>query len=504
VSAITPRLVAQLALAAAIVTVAYIVFFTGGNSYLVYADLQDAGGLLVHSTVKVAGIPAGEVTSIRITKNYTAVATLALDSNAVPIGAGASVAIRPSDLLGEHYAALSPGDLTRPLPSGSTIPLSRTSDPVELDDVLNMLNPDTSTRLGILINEAGVAMLGHGADMNKLLATMPPTLSQANALLQEVAAENTQLQSMIRQGSQVTVSIDSRHDQLARLVTQASRALSVIADRRAQLDSTLVAAPAGMAALTTTLQRLNDAAIGLRPTAADVERLAPPLTSALRELPGFANAAQGTLREATTVSPSLTRLGAAGTAPVAGLRAPATTLTSVLYQAVRPLDEINYRAMKDLLWFVQNWALGLKARDELGHVVGAKVTIDPSILTTTLSALLGPKTPAVLTLRRHATAHPPTPAKAAAPSAAPAPASKPAAGLTAPVTGLLNKVGSTVTATLGGVQSTLHNIGGKLATGLAGLLGHTAPPAVPAPSPSGQTGSSGTGLSSLLKYLVGR
>jgi virulence factor Mce-like protein len=503
-SVVVPRVIVPAIVAVAAVTVLLVILTSGGSSYTVYADLQDAGGLLTHSTVKVAGIPAGTVSDIKITKGYTAVATLSLDSSAAPIGAGATIQVRPTDLLGEHYAALDPGDLRRPLPSGSTIPLAQTSEPVELDNVLNMLDPGTRSRLRILINEAGVGLLGRGADLNKLLSTMPPTLGQANAMLAQVASENTALRHLIAQGNDVTAAINGHHDQLAQLVSQASGALGVVAAQRAQLGATIANAPSGLTALTNTLDRLNSASSSLRPAAADIQRLATPLATTLQALPSFANSAQSTLAEATNVAPALVRLGQQATAPVARLRPTSQSLTSVLFQAVRPLKEVDFRAMKDLLWFVQNWALGLKARDVLGHVVGTKLSLDPSILISTLATVTGANTPTVLGLARRDKAH--SAPQASTPSTAPGPSSSSTSGSSAPARSVVGRVVGTVTKTLVGALQGL-GLGDKVSSTVSGLLGAvklpgSTPPSGTGPSPQGGA-SSGGSLQQLLKFLIG-
>ena len=77
----------------------------------------------------------------------------------------------------------------KPLPVSSS-PIQNTSTPVELDDILNIFNVDTRTRLRILINEAGIALTGRGPDFSKLLYALPPNLDQARQLLGQIASQN--------------------------------------------------------------------------------------------------------------------------------------------------------------------------------------------------------------------------------------------------------------------------------------------------------------------------
>jgi phospholipid/cholesterol/gamma-HCH transport system substrate-binding protein len=428
------RIAAGVALGLAAIAVVYVITSSGGGGYIVRAEFRDADGLRSDSSVKIAGVTAGTVSSVTVTSRDTAVATLTLDANAAPIGAGASVQIRPTDLLGEHYAQLNVGDLSKPQSSGALIPVTRTSAPVELDDILNMFDVDTRTRLRILINEMGVALAGRGADFNTLLSVLPPNIDQARVLLGQVASQNATLQNLIDEGDRITAAVNGKRDDLGHLITVASDALGSVASRQAQLGATIAEAPGALTQLRTALDQVGTAAGAITPAAVNLEAAAGPLTSTLRALPPFAASADGTLVTARQVAPALDRLARQGQSPLAALRPTAESLQSVTQQAAPIFTELDQRGMRDLLYFVENWALALKGRDALGHFVGAELNIDPAVIQSALDSFinnsgLGP-------LSRHpkrasgttATGgvHASQPAPAAAPSTAPSSAGHPA------------------------------------------------------------------------------
>jgi phospholipid/cholesterol/gamma-HCH transport system substrate-binding protein len=356
---------------AVLVLAAILLSSGGGEEYTVKAEFTNAGGLRKNASVKVAGVPAGKVKKVEITGRDTAMATLALDKEAAPIGAGAKIQIRPTDLLGERYADMDTGDTSRPQPSGSLIPLKNTSTPVELDDVLNMLDTDTRTRVRILINEFGIGLGARGKDFNQLLVELPPAVDKSKALLAEVAAENVKLKSLITQGDRITATIHGRRDKLSELVKQASGGLRAVAARRQALGATVANAPGALTQLRATLTRLDSASQSLRPAAADLRRAAPPLTATLRALPAFAKSAKGTLAKARSVSPSLRRLGVGATPTVKRLQPTSGLLKDLGTEATPSLAHLDRRGMEDLLQFVQGWARGMKGRDNLGHFIGA-------------------------------------------------------------------------------------------------------------------------------------
>jgi phospholipid/cholesterol/gamma-HCH transport system substrate-binding protein len=476
------RIAAGVALALAAIALVYVITSSGGGGYIVRAEFRDADGLRSDSSVKIAGVTAGTVSSVTVTSKDTALATLTLDANAAPIGAGASVQIRPTDLLGEHYAQLSVGDLSKPQPSGALIPVTRTSEPVELDDILNMFDVDTRTRLRILINEMGVALAGRGADFNTLLSELPPNIDQARVLLGQVASQNATLQNLIDEGDRITAAVNGKRDDLGHLITVASDALGSVASRQAQLGATIAEAPGALTQLRTALDQVGTAAGAITPAAVNLEAAAGPLTNTLRALPPFAASADGTLVTARQVAPALDRLARQGQSPLAALRPTAVNLQSITQQAAPILTEFDQRGMRDLLYFVENWALALKGRDALGHFVGAELNIDPAVIQSALDSFinnsgLGP-------LSRHpkrtsgttATGgvHASQPAPAAAPSTAPSSAGHPA-------------VQSTTTPTSSGAQ------------GSAPTSPAPTSPAPPSPAP----GLPPNTIQKLLNFLLG-
>ena len=373
----------------AVAAVAIVILFSGGGGYTIRAEFRDAGGLRTNSSVKVAGVPAGKVEKITVTPNDTAIATLKIDKDALPIGVGASVQVRPTDLLGERYAALNPGDRSRPVASGSLIPISHTSEPVELDDILNTLDPDTRTRLGILVNEAGVGLAGRGTDLAKLLTQLPPSLSGIKALIDQVSSQDVALKDAIVRGDRITAAINGKRGDMGKLVDQASAALTAVATKRDALGATIANAPAALSELHTTLGQLDSASIALRPAATDLHAAAAPLNATLRALPAFADDSAPTLRTATAVAPQITRLGRQAT-PVVNRLVPTTKLLNQTLTPAQPaLQHMSDRGTNDLLYFISNMNRALQGRDGISHMIGAHFYIDPEYVSSAVNAFNG-------------------------------------------------------------------------------------------------------------------
>jgi virulence factor Mce-like protein len=393
--------------------------FPQGSGYTVRAEFADVSGLYKDSAVKVGGVTAGIVDSLALTRRDTALVTMTLNHGAAPIGAGATAAIRPVNLLGENYVALQAGDLRRPAASGTLIPLARTSHAVELDDVLNTLDPDTRMRLAILINESGVALDGHGTDFNALLAQLPGSLDQARRLLSGLNDGNGRLQQLITQGNQVITAMNSRSGDLQNLVDNAAATLQAVASRRAALGATIANAPAALIQARNTIGQLGAAALELRPLGAALQSIASPLTATLGALPSFAAQARPALRSLAANAPALGRLASGALAPVQKLAPAAGRLNDVAGQlapVMTALDSGN--TFRDLLDLMFGWARTIQQRDGLGHIFGLRLTLNANDLTSVIQRLLK--------------LHPGTTSLQRAPAATAAPARSAAQSLPAP------------------------------------------------------------------------
>ena len=111
------------------------------------------------SPVRIAGVDVGKVTSIQREGN-TGVVTMEITKGGLPIHRDATLKIRARILLeGNWFVDLQPGTPTSPtVSSGYTVPITQTSDPVQLDQVLDALNTDTRANLQTLLVEFGSAL----------------------------------------------------------------------------------------------------------------------------------------------------------------------------------------------------------------------------------------------------------------------------------------------------------------------------------------------------------
>ena len=118
------------------------------HGYRLNAVFSTAVNIKSKSPVRIAGVNVGKVTSIK-REGDAGLVSMEIESRGLPIHADATAKIRPRIFLeGNWFVDLQPGSPSAPtLHSGSTLPITQTADPVQLDQVLDALNSDTRANL---------------------------------------------------------------------------------------------------------------------------------------------------------------------------------------------------------------------------------------------------------------------------------------------------------------------------------------------------------------------
>jgi phospholipid/cholesterol/gamma-HCH transport system substrate-binding protein len=118
------------------------------HGFRLNAQFASAVNIKPKSPVRIAGVNVGEVTHIK-RQGSTGVVSMEIEPRGLPLHADATVKIRPRIFLeGNWFVELQPGSpSTHTLSSGATLPSTQSSDPVQLDQVLDALNTDTRRNL---------------------------------------------------------------------------------------------------------------------------------------------------------------------------------------------------------------------------------------------------------------------------------------------------------------------------------------------------------------------
>lgn len=422
------RLAAAAVGAAVVIAAVVVVMGTGTDTSRVSVRLASANGLRDGTVVKMGGVQVGTIKKLRIDRHDSVVAELSLDrKKAGPVTQGEAARIVTSNLLGSKYIELTRG--RRGGPSMSFIPADRVTYPVDLDQVLNVLDADTRTRLQILINEAGISFTGRAADFNTILHELPHDFAAAQRLVDQVASDNRTLGQAVEHSSSFVSSLATERRQLGRVVDVAQSTMSTVAARRAALRATLAHAPATLASAQRFFADLRDAVTPLRPAARAISATTKPLSDTLDQLPSFRAAAKPTLDEATAAAPLLTQLGQQAT-PVVRRAVPVLHQAAQFANTAVPLTRTLGVSVDDALGVVEGWARAIQQGDALGHIFRGKAMVSAEALRTVLDQLT--TVPAKRGAKTGAPNGPSTTASGGRPPAAGQPGSPSALGLKVP------------------------------------------------------------------------
>ncbi len=140
------------------------------------------GALNPAAAVYLGGIKVGTVQSIRTDRGQSMLDVSIDPAYRDHIHQDASATIRGHGLLGPQYVDLD-GGRAGTMPDGGTIPPGRVKVAVQLDEVLNTLQPDVRENLKTLLVELSKGSDGRGEDVNSAIHA----LGQSHAQLQTVA-----------------------------------------------------------------------------------------------------------------------------------------------------------------------------------------------------------------------------------------------------------------------------------------------------------------------------
>jgi ABC-type transporter Mla subunit MlaD len=369
-----------LALAALIAVVVLLTSSSSGGTYHAAAVFDSAEGMVPGQLVKIAGARAGKVTAVKLEPGPSALIEFTLPRDLAPLHVDASCQILPEGLISENYVQCDPGSSIAPVLPRSpqdglpTVPLSQTTVPVSLQDVLNIFSLPVDERLSVLINELGIGTAGRGTDINAILRRADPALTQGDRVLSILDAQNRQISDAAGQTRAVIGALAAQRSGVRRFVDNAASVASSTAAVRGALAAGVAKLPALLTALRANLAPVDRVAREGTPLLGELRAAAPGLEDLNTTLPAFTRAGQ----------PAVTALGRA---TVIG-RAAVSAATPVIDQlarlgAVTPgvltlLDQLlvssrDSGAFEGLLHLLYSLSTDAGAYDSTSHFVSALI-----------------------------------------------------------------------------------------------------------------------------------
>jgi phospholipid/cholesterol/gamma-HCH transport system substrate-binding protein len=229
------------------------------HHYTIEAVFPSANNIRVDSPVRVAGVDVGKVTKVGHVGDgrQAALVTMRIEKKGLPLHRDARLKIRPRIFLeGNFFVDVSPGSPSAPnLRDGDRIPINQTSAPVQLDQVLSVLQAPTRRDLQALLRELSAGLSGSGArGYNRSIPYWEPAYRDSAIVADALqGTEAHDLSRFIDKAGATAQAIDRHREQLKALVTDFDATAAAFAARDSQLSEAVGELPrtlrAGMPAL---------------------------------------------------------------------------------------------------------------------------------------------------------------------------------------------------------------------------------------------------------------
>jgi ABC-type transporter Mla subunit MlaD len=260
------------------------------HGYRLNAQFASALNIKGKSPVRIAGVNVGKVTAVK-RQGSTALVSMEIENRGLPIHSDATVKIRPRIFLeGNWFVELQPGSPSaKTLSSDSTLPSTQSSDPVQIDQVLDALNSDTRQNLqDFLIGYGnGLVRKPSAADnaeqdrevrginaaeaLNKTYRIAPSAERGAAIVNQAIGGTETHdLSKLVQSVGKVTSALNVHEQQLGELIGNFNSFFRSFAAQSSSLRSAVAVLPSSLTKITAGLRELDAAFPPARTFALDI------------------------------------------------------------------------------------------------------------------------------------------------------------------------------------------------------------------------------------------
>jgi virulence factor Mce-like protein len=283
------------------------------HGFRVHAVFESANSIRPNSPVRIAGVNVGKVKKIeRQDGTDAAVVTMEINKKGLPIHKDATLKIRPRIFLeGNFFVDLKPGTPSAPsISDDDTLPITQTSTPVQLDQVLTALQSNTREDLKRLLEGYGTALTyepsfsaDSGADpvargesaaksLNDATKTAAPALRDTSIVNTAfLGTEPHDLSGLVAGLGKVTSALDRNEGQLKDLITNFNTTMASFASEDGNLRSTIHE-------LAPTLQTASSALTHLNAAFPNTRAFAREILPGVRETPASIDASFPWIRQA--------------------------------------------------------------------------------------------------------------------------------------------------------------------------------------------------------------
>ena len=260
------------------------------KGYRVQIAFPEATQLAVEADVRAYGVSIGKVRAKdRDPAGNRTLATIEIDRKYAPIHADAKAILRQKTLLGETFVELTPGTNSAPaIEEGGRLEQDQVAESVELDEILEALDPYTRKAFRTWQQDLGSAVQGRGQDLNDSFGNLPSFVEAGGDLFQTLDEERQALRQLVRNTGEVFGALTEKEDQLRTLIDRQDDVFTAIANEREAFAETWRIFPTVLDEQKRTMVRLESFSGKAEPVLRDLAPAMRDLEPTLRDLGTFA------------------------------------------------------------------------------------------------------------------------------------------------------------------------------------------------------------------------
>ncbi len=220
-------------------------------TYDIKAELPESSGLQKGNEVRLAGRRIGVVSALTPHQNpatgrVTAIAELKLEKKIEPLPVDTRTLVESVSTIGLKYLELTRGHSKQKLLPGHTIPVSQSSEPVQIQDFFNMFDKQTRIALQENTNTFGDAFAARGPGLNETIHTLRPLATNAVPVLHNLASPQTGLRQLFAAFDKAATQVAPVAEQQAAFFNDLDTFFTAWATAAPGLESTIRDGPAAL------------------------------------------------------------------------------------------------------------------------------------------------------------------------------------------------------------------------------------------------------------------
>jgi phospholipid/cholesterol/gamma-HCH transport system substrate-binding protein len=283
------------ALGVALLVVA-LLLLTGGKSYTVTAEFENASQLVKGNLVEVAGVKAGTIKDISLGPHGSALVKMEVSGDYAPLHEGTTATVRSQSLSGiaNRFIQLnmpSADQRGAAIPDGGTLPISETTSEVDLDQLFNTLDRPTIRHFKQVIQGFATANEGVSKSTNRGFHYLNPFLSSSRRVFDELTLDEQRFQRLIVDTASLSGALASRAPELTQFVSNTDRMMNAIGSENRALASAVGELPNFM-------RNFNTTSVNLRATLDDLDPLVNASKPVAKKLQPFTHQLRGLATDA--------------------------------------------------------------------------------------------------------------------------------------------------------------------------------------------------------------